>query len=190
MTLIETLQGYTESDPTDETLAPVREMIQSCIQCGTCTGSCPNEFAMDHTPRELWRMVMMGQKKEIFRSQTFELCSSCYSCTLRCPRGLPLTDAMHQLKLIAIRDDMPEYKESNLFYKSFLNSIARHGRVREANMMTQYFLSLIDPMVMLKFASLGLKLIARRKLAFHWGSKGARPLSAIFNKVKEVEAQE
>jgi len=145
---------------------------------------------MDHTPRELWRMVMMGQKDEIFHSQTFELCSSCYSCTLRCPRGLPLTDAMHQLKLIAVRDNLPEYKEHNLFYKSFLDSIHRHGRVKEMNMMTQYFLALTNPIAVLKYASLGLKLMSKRKLALHLGSKNDRPLDAIFKKVEEVEATE
>ena len=188
MTLLEIEQEYAECDPTNETLAPVREMIQSCIQCGTCTGSCPNAFAMDHTPRQLWRMVMMGQKEEIFHSKTFELCSSCYSCTLRCPRGLPLTDAMHQLKLIAIRDNITEYKENNLFYKSFLGSIIRHGRVNEMNMMTQYFISMTNPIAMLKYAPLGLKLMAKRKIALHLGSKNDRPLDAIFKKVEEVEA--
>ena len=188
MTLTENDHVYAVCDPTNKTLAPVREMVQSCIQCGTCTGSCPNAFAMDHTPRQLWRMVMMGQKDEIFHSKTFELCSSCYSCTLRCPRGLPLTDAMHQLKLIAIRDHISEYKEHNLFYKSFLDSINRYGRVHEMNMMTQYFISLTNPIAMLKYAPLGLKLIARRKIALHLRSKNDRPLDAIFKKVKEVEA--
>lgn len=187
MILIEHNHVFDQCDPTDKTLAPIREMIQSCIQCGTCTGSCPNEFAMDHTPRQLWRMVMIGQKNEIFHSRTFNLCSSCYSCALRCPRGLPLTDAMHQLKLIAVKEKLPEYRESNLFYKSFLDSVHRHGRVREMNMMTQYFLSLTDPIVVIKFASLGLKLISKRKLALHMGSKGDRPLDALFKKVEELE---
>ena len=43
--------------PPPDVLATVQEMVRACIQCGTCTASCPNEFAMDHTPRKLWRMV-------------------------------------------------------------------------------------------------------------------------------------
>ena len=66
-------------------LADVREMVQACIQCGTCTASCPNEFAMDLTPRRLWRMVLMDRTEAIFSSKTFILCSNCYTCTLRCP---------------------------------------------------------------------------------------------------------
>ena len=83
-------------------LAPVQEMVRACIQCGTCSGSCPNEFAMDYTPRQLWRMVLMDQTEKIFQSKTFVLCSACYYCTLRCPRGLPLTEAMEALKQILL----------------------------------------------------------------------------------------
>ena len=105
---------------TFDPLASVREMVQSCIQCGTCTGSCPNAFAMDYTPRHMWRMVLMGQKDEIFRSKTFGLCSACYFCTLRCPRGLYLTEAMSALKRIGARENLPINKPSNLFYKNFM----------------------------------------------------------------------
>ena len=77
-----------------EDLARLRGMLQACIQCGTCTGSCPNAFAMDPTPRRMWRMLLMGREDDIFDSKTFYLCSACYSCTLRCPRGLELTAAM------------------------------------------------------------------------------------------------
>jgi len=69
-------------------LTPVQDMLKACIQCGTCSASCPNAFAMDLTPRHLWRMVLLGQTDAIFSSQTFSLCSACYYCTLRCPRGL------------------------------------------------------------------------------------------------------
>ena len=120
-------------------LAPVQEMVRACIQCGTCTGSCPNEFAMDYTPRHLWRMVLMDQTAEIFQSKTFALCSACYCCTLRCPRGLPLTEAMEALKQIAARANLAQYKHSVQFYKTFIQSVRRHGRVNEMEFMTLYF---------------------------------------------------
>ena len=121
-----------------ERLAPIQEMISACIQCGTCTGSCPNAFAMDVTPRQLWRLVLLGQKDEIFRSTTFSLCSDCYICTLRCPRGLHLTEAMDALKQIAAAENIVEYRHSILFYKNFMQSVRRHGRVREMELMTNY----------------------------------------------------
>ncbi|MCL4458693.1 MAG: hypothetical protein M1136_07225 [Chloroflexi bacterium] len=34
-----------------ETVTPDRENLLTCIQCGTCTASCPTAYAMDYTPR-------------------------------------------------------------------------------------------------------------------------------------------
>jgi len=174
------------SDP----LAPIQDMVRTCIQCGTCTGSCPNAFAMDYTPRKMWRMVLMGQQNEIFKSKTFTLCSSCYCCTLRCPRGLPLTEAMGALKQIASRKDLALYRQTTLFCKKFVESVRRHGRVREMEFMTLYFSALKNPIIPLRFAPLGMKLMKKRKVSLEIPSKGHAPLDAIFRKVKELEEQQ
>jgi heterodisulfide reductase subunit C len=168
-------------------LAPIQEMVQTCIQCGTCTGSCPNAFAMDQTPRQLWRMVLMGQKDVIFQSKTFALCSSCYYCTLRCPRGLLLTEAMGALKQIASRENLAKYRQSSLFYKSFIKSVRNHGRVREMEFMTLYFTSMKNPFVPFRFATLGMRLMLKKKISLQIPSKGKRPLEAIFRKIEELE---
>jgi len=168
-------------------LAPIQEMVRTCIQCGTCTGSCPNAFAMDQTPRQLWRMVLMGQKDVIFQSKTFALCSSCYYCTLRCPRGLLLTEAMGALKQIASRENLAKYRQSSLFYKSFIKSVRNHGRVREMEFMTLYFTSMKNPFVPFHFASLGMRLMLKKKISLQIPSKGKRPLEAIFRKIEELE---
>lgn len=168
-------------------LAPIQEMVRTCIQCGTCTGSCPNAFAMDQTPRQLWRMVLMGQKDVIFQSKTFALCSSCYYCTLRCPRGLLLTEAMGALKQIASRENLAKYRQSSLFYKSFIKSVRNHGRVREMEFMTLYFTSMKNPFVPFRFAALGMRLMLKKKISLQIPSKGKRPLEAIFRKIEELE---
>jgi len=173
---------------TSPSLGPIRKMIQACIQCGTCSGSCPNEFAMDHTPRKLWRMVMMGRQAQIFHSRTFGLCSACYYCTLRCPRGLPLTDAMAALKQIAARQGLAPYKKSVLFYQSFLHSVRNHGRVREMEFMTLYFARLKHPLIPFRFAPLGIKLMRKGKVALQIPSKGSGKLEAIFRKAEEMES--
>ena len=134
-------------DTTEGALSDVRRMVAACIQCGTCTGSCPNEFAMDVTPRKLWRLVLTGQVDAVFQSRTFSLCSACYYCTLRCPRGLPLTEAMSALKQIAAREGMVQHRQGILFYRSFLESVRRHGRVREMEFMTLYFNGMKNPLL-------------------------------------------
>jgi len=74
------------------------EKILSCIQCGTCSASCPTAYAMDHTPRQLWRMVQLGLTGEVLTSRTFWLCTVCKSCQVRCPRGIQITDTMVALR--------------------------------------------------------------------------------------------
>jgi heterodisulfide reductase subunit C len=174
-------------EPAIDSLAAIRNMVSACIQCGTCTGSCPNAFAMDLTPRQLWYNVLMGETETIFHSKTFSLCSVCYYCTLRCPRGLPLTETMSALKQIAAKENLAPYKKSIRFYKSFMESVRRHGRVREMEFMTLYFLSMKNPFMPLQFAPLGLKLMGKGKVSFEIPSKGSGDLEAIFRKVEALE---
>jgi heterodisulfide reductase subunit C len=171
----------------DPDLAEVRDMVQACIQCGTCTASCPNEFAMDATPRRLWRMVLMGRQKAVFASRTFSLCSSCYYCTLRCPRGLPLTEAMAALKRAAARQGLKSCRAGIHFSRAFVDSVRRHGRLREMEFMTLYLARMKSPLLPLRFAPLGLKLMGKGKVPLQLPSRGRGKLEALFAKVETLE---
>lgn len=174
----------TAGDPMDH----VRENIRACMQCGTCTSSCGSSYAMDYTPRQLWRMVQLGLTDEIFTSKTFALCSSCYFCTLRCPRGLPLTETIHALKQLAAAKGMAEKKGAR-FYRAFLETVRRYGRVREMELMTRYFISMKNPMLPLSFTPLGMKLMVKGKVSPEMPKLfGAGKLDAMFRKVEELEA--
>jgi heterodisulfide reductase subunit D len=86
-----------------ERVTPEWEKLFSCMQCGTCTSSCPTAYAMDYTPRQLWQMMRLGMEEAVLNSQTFWLCTVCKSCQVRCPRGISLTDTMLALKEYATR---------------------------------------------------------------------------------------
>ena len=180
-------RSKTAPEPVIDSLTTIRDMVSACIQCGTCTGSCPNAFAMDLTPRQLWYNVLMGEKETIFHSKTFSLCSVCYCCTLRCPRGLPLTETMSALKQVAVKENLAPYKKSIRFYQSFMKSVRRHGRVREMEFMSLYFLSMKNPFMPLQFAPLGMKLMGKGKISFEFPSKGNGALESIFRKVEALE---
>jgi heterodisulfide reductase subunit C2 len=171
-------------------LKRLRREVQACIQCGTCTGSCPNAFAMDRTPRQLWRLLVMDEVEEIFRSKTFILCSACYLCTLRCPRGLPLTDLMAGLKAEAARQGIGQYRAATLFYDSFLANVRRNGRVQEMGLMMTYFTRLGHPGPPLANTGLGFKLMAKGKLKPTWPKGGGAKLGQLFNRVAALEAAE
>ena len=75
--------------------------IRNCIQCGSCTGSCPAAYAMDITPREIVALFRAGFLEDILRSRAIWICASCYACTVRCPAGIRVTDNLYALKRLA-----------------------------------------------------------------------------------------
>jgi len=168
----------------------IQEKVQACMQCGTCTGSCPNAFAMDLTPRQMWRLAQLGEKEEIFHSKTFYLCSACYYCTLRCPRGLPLTETMSALKRVAAAEGIKKHKQSANFYRTFMDTVRRYGRVREMEFINRYFMSMKDPFFPLGYMPLGMKLMKKRKIPLEVPKLfGKGRFDALFQKVKELEAR-
>ena len=166
----------------------IQEKISTCMQCGTCTGSCGSAFAMDHTPRQMWRMIQLGLIDELFNSKTFALCSSCYYCTLRCPRGLPLTEAIHSLKQLAVARGVSE-KRGTRFYRTFLKTVRRYGRVREMELMARYFLAMKNPLLPFSFTPLGVKLMVKGKISPEMPRlHGHGKLEALYRKVDEMES--
>ncbi len=87
-----------------EEVTPDLSVLRTCIQCGTCSASCPTAYAMDYTPRQLWKLIQLGLKDEVVNSRTFWLCTTCRACTVRCPRGIDLTQTMLMLKEYAVRE--------------------------------------------------------------------------------------
>jgi heterodisulfide reductase subunit C len=142
---------------------------------------------MDLTPRQLWRHVLLGGREAVFRSRTFTLCSACYFCTLRCPRGLHLTEAMHALKQAAAREKLALYRPVTAFFRNFMESIRRHGRVNELEFMTLYFAEMKNPLLPLRYSGLGLRLAAKGKLPLGRPLRRKRPLEALFRKAAELE---
>ena len=100
-----------------------------------------------------------------------------------------MTEAIGLLKQIAARNRIPLYKKSTRFYESFISSVRRHGKVREMEFMTLYFMSMKNPFLPLKFSSLGMRLMGKGKVSFQVPSRGTRPLEALFRKVSEMEAE-
>lgn len=185
-----TPDGTVQRTMVDRLLADIRQKVSACMQCGTCTGSCANSFAMDLTPRQVWRLVQLGEKETVFDSRTFYLCSACYYCTLRCPRGLPLTECMGALKRLAAAEGVGKHKQSSYFYSTFMETARRYGRLKELEFMNRYFLAIKNPFFPLGFAPVGLKLMWKRKLPLEMpGIFGKGRFDKLFGKVREMETE-
>jgi heterodisulfide reductase subunit C len=174
-----------------ETVAPDREKLLTCIQCGTCTASCPTAYAMDYTPRQLWRLVQVGLRDEALHSRTFWLCTNCYSCTIRCPRGIALTETMAALKRLAIAEDVKGKEKENVssFYRAFMQTVRRHGRNYEPELLLRYFAS-TNPLGLLEQAPLGLKMWLKGKMSLSpQNTRKRAEIETIFAKSLALEQE-
>jgi len=173
-------------------VAPDREKLLTCIQCGTCTASCPTAYAMDYTPRQLWRLIQLGLKEEVLTSNTFWLCTACYACTLRCLRGIACTETMSTLKRMAVSMGMEKHSASARFYEAFRDTIRKHGRLHELEMMTTYFGRAKQGLKMLGHARLGLTLWRKGKVSLDPSAVNIKRLDqieTIYRKVEELESK-
>ena len=116
--------------------------IETCIQCGTCSGTCPAVEFMDHTPRELIGLIRSDLKDNVLASNTFWLCASCYHCTVRCPAKINITGLMYGLKRYTIwKNQHQEGLIGPQFSEAFVKTILRSGRSYEPVLAPAYIFS-------------------------------------------------
>ena len=144
---------------------PDGEKIKRCIQCGTCSGSCPVSYAMDLQPRELIGFFRAGLIENVLKSKSIWICSSCYQCTARCPSGIKVTDIIYALKRLAMDrkiypDKFPVYALSS----KFVQNVNKYGRNFELGLMMRYYLK-TDPARLLRMAPMGMKLMKLGRVA-------------------------
>jgi heterodisulfide reductase subunit C len=117
------------------------DQLKSCIQCGTCSGTCPLSIYMDFSPRQVMALVRADFKNEVLRSKTVWLCASCYACTVECPRKIRITDIMYALKQRAIKEGIyPRHFPIPILAKEFSNMVRHKGRITETLLVMRLFL--------------------------------------------------
>ena len=117
------------------------EQLTSCIQCGTCSGTCPLSIYMDYSPRQVMALVRAGFKHEVLSSKTVWLCASCYACTVECPRLIRVTDIMYALKQRAIKEGIyPKRFPIPILAQEFSKMVGRKGRITETLLVMRLFL--------------------------------------------------
>jgi heterodisulfide reductase subunit C len=143
---------------------PGGEKINLCIQCGTCSASCPNASKMDYTPRELIAMARAGMREQVLSSNSMWLCLSCYMCTVRCPRGIVPTYIMHALEHLAMRHHVSSPKtRTPTLYKTFSNTVHAAGHIPRFGCMARFYLR-VNPFGALKNAPVALSLLRHGRM--------------------------
>ncbi|HUI66552.1 MAG TPA: 4Fe-4S dicluster domain-containing protein [Bacteroidota bacterium] len=167
---------------------PMGERIKRCIQCGTCTGSCPVSYAMDLPPRELIALFRAGEIETIMKSRSIWMCASCYSCTTRCPAGIRITDIVYALKRTAMEKayDAKAHRVQ-ILASLFINNLMRYGRLHEGTLIRRFYMK-TGVMKLFGFIPLVLKMHRTKRLAlFPKRIRAHASLSRIIDKAQEIE---
>lgn len=67
----------------------LREGLNACINCGTCTAICPAAEFYRYDPRRIVDIVQSRDEaaiEELLKGETIWYCGECMSCVTRCPR--------------------------------------------------------------------------------------------------------
>ena len=166
---------------------PGGEGVRICIQCGTCTASCPSASRWEYTPSGIIAMIRAGMRDEVLSSSAMWNCLSCYFCTVRCPRGVKPTDLFHALEYLANKNGYNgKGARAPVMYRNFINSIRSGGRVHEFGVMFRFYL-MTNPFAALKSLPIGLKLFSHKRMPLLPKKiKGRDDLSKIIQKFREV----
>ena len=148
-----------EVAPRDRTAAVDVDLWRGCVQCGTCSAVCPLADYMDHNPRQMIAMLRAGREEDILRNCSIWACTSCYACTVACPKQVPLTDSIYALKRAAMRGVMyPRRFPTPVMARQFVRTVDKWGRSTESRISLSFYLR-TDPTQLLRHVSLGLRLL-------------------------------
>ncbi len=79
--------------------------IYSCYQCGKCSAGCVFSDKMDITVNQLIHLIQLGQKEKVLKANTQWVCSSCLTCSVRCPREIDVAALMEAVREYSLRED-------------------------------------------------------------------------------------
>ena len=85
------------------------ENVSICYQCMKCSCGCPVTFAMDYLPNQIIHMIRIGLKDEVLKCASIWVCTSCETCTTRCPNDIDIAKIMDAMKIASLKSglDMP-----------------------------------------------------------------------------------
>jgi heterodisulfide reductase subunit C len=167
---------------------PGGEGIRVCIQCGTCTASCPNAHLMDHTPSELIAMARAGMEKEVLSSNAMWYCLSCYMCTVRCPRGIKFTDLMHVFDYLSIQAGMINARTLTPTMYRLFNHYCSMGTLSELWFMLRFYFQ-TNPLRAWRMIPVALNMFRRGRISVKSRKltrKGSCQLQTILNKAASL----
>jgi heterodisulfide reductase subunit C len=165
---------------------PECENLDHCIQCGTCSGTCPVSIYMDLTPRRVINLTRAGFKNDVLSCHTIWLCSSCYACVVQCPREIGIANIMYALKERAVKEGKyPKDMPTPVLMRVFARMVHKFGRISEIPLVIRFILGTRELGRMLQMWRLGLNLmIAKRFSLKSEKMDDGRGLAIVLNEIE------
>ncbi len=110
---------------------------RKCMQCGKCSGTCPNYDAMEYHPNQFIAMVRKGEIDRLMQSKSIYMCLSCFACVERCPRNVEPAKLIEAVRLAVIRkqnqnhmtpDDIPEKLDEKLPQQAIVSAMRKYRK--------------------------------------------------------------
>lgn len=172
------------------------EWVKMCIHCGMCSGSCPLGDAWEHPPQKIFTMICAGKRDEVLGSSSMWMCTSCYSCIVRCPRELPVTHIMHGLAHYAKRLGIaPKEQPTAKFAQLFWDNLMKKGRINELRLGVDLYFKVGEGLrTALQHKDIGLAMWKAKRMnpMQFFGGHGIKDLAGfkkMIAKAKELEAK-
>ena len=101
------------------------------MQCGKCSGTCPNYDEMEYHPHQF---VYYGAKRarsnKLMQSRSIYMCLSCFACVERCPRDVEPAKLIEAVRLAVIRQQGDNHlKRRTTFPQSSTTSLPQQAIV-------------------------------------------------------------
>ncbi len=114
--------------------------VYQCYQCKRCTSGCPVAEHYDLAPNQIMRAVQLNRRDEALRSRSIWLCTTCQTCTTRCPQDLDVARVLETLRIIAQEEGVrPGVPPVQFFSQAALRGIKLFGRMYELGLMGEMY---------------------------------------------------
>jgi heterodisulfide reductase subunit C2 len=113
--------------------------VDTCLECGKCSGGCSNGHVFDYTPRKIVQLVKLGAEETLMKMDALWICLSCQLCLDRCPSGIDIPRILDHLREKARRKGIPAGRPAvGLFHELMLDQIRNSGRISEVGLMLRF----------------------------------------------------
>jgi len=98
------------------------DKVNLCVQCGTCSASCPPGTRTALRTRQVIRRAQLGFREKVLLDKGLWLCTTCSTCTNRCPR-----DVNPMALLISLRSLLVEEGQVPSTIRDALEGVFKYG---------------------------------------------------------------